>query len=308
MLIATDQQVLLFNTKDNDVVPIPLVSANTTPIIDMTASLAAAWVGGGDVVIGRGGELGRLQTDLEEKVTSLRILSEEPLVLLVGTEPAHLYQITGDGLVEPLETFDQVEGRDAWGTPWGGPASVRCLADHGKWLYADIHVGGIVRSGDGGETWAPIKTGIHQDVHQIATHPSAPEGLYANTANGVFISEDRGDSWRHAVDGLATRYGRAIAVDHEDANVLLASVSLGPHQGEGRLYRSTDAGASWRHVSRGFPPYIEGNIDTACLAFAGVDRAWVAVERTLYRSDDLGESWTEAWEAEAPIRALAARV
>ncbi len=305
MLIATDQQVLLLNTKDSDVVPTPLVTTDTIPVIDMTASLAAAWVGSGDVVLGRGGELGRLQTELEEKVTSLRILSEEPLVLLAGTEPAKLYRITGDGLVEPLEGFDRVDGRDSWDTPWGGPASVRCLADHGKCLYADIHVGSIVRSVDGGQNWAPVDDGIHRDVHQVVTHAAKPERVYANTADGVFISEDRGDSWRHAVDGLATRYGRAIAVDKEDPDLLLASVSLGPHQGEGRLYRSTDAGASWRHVSRGFPPYIEGNIDTFCLAFSGVDRAWAAVEQTLYRSDDLGESWTEAWEAEAPIRALA---
>ena len=95
-------------------------------------------------------------------------------------------------------------------------------------------------------------------------------------------------------------------MDGEDPDLLLASVSLGPHQGEGRLYRSTDAGASWRHVSGGFPPYVEGNIDTLCLAFAGVDRAWAAVEQILYRSDDLGQTWTEAWEAEAPIRSLAA--
>ena len=306
MLIATDQQVLLLNTKENDVVPAPLVSSDTAPVIDMTASLVAAGVGGGDVVVGRGQELGRLHTDLEEKVTCLRILCEEPLVLLVGTEPAHLYRITGDGLVEPLEGFDRVEGRAEWGTPWGGPACVRSIADHGKWIYADIHVGSIVRSADGGNTWEPVGNGIHPDVHQVVTHPAEPERVYANTADGVFVSDDRGHNWRHAVDGLATRYGRAIAVDHEDPQLMLASVSLGPHQGEGRLYRSTDGGAGWRHVSRGFPPYIEGNIDTFSLAFGGVDRAWVAVEQTLYRSDDLGETWTEAWEAEVPIRALAA--
>ncbi|MBT3345015.1 MAG: hypothetical protein HN712_12490 [Gemmatimonadetes bacterium] len=306
MLIATDQQVLLHSTKDIDVVPAPLLSTDAAAIIDMTPALAAAWVGGGDVVLGRGGELGRLNTGLEEKVTSLHILCEEPLVLLAGTEPARLFRITGDGLVEPLEGFDRVEGRDSWDTPWGGPAAVRSIASHGKWLYVDIHVGGIVRSGDNGETWSPVQDAIHRDVHQVLTHSGRPERIYANTAQGPYMSEDRGDSWSHAVVGLATRYGRAIAVDSEDPDLMLASVSLGSHQGEGRLYRSTDAGTSWRHVSRGFPPFVEGNIDTFCLAFGGVDRAWAAVDRTLYRSDDLGESWTEAWEAEVPIRALAA--
>lgn len=307
MLIATEQQVLLHNTTEIDVVPAPIVATEAAAIIDMTPSLAAAWVGGGDVIFARGSDVGRLNTGLEEKVTSLHILCEEPLVLVVGTEPAKLFRITGDGLVEPMEGFDRVEGRESWDTPWGGPASVRSIASHGKWLYADIHVGSIVRSGDAGETWEPVHDSIHRDVHQVLTHPDRPERVYANTADGPFVSQDRGRSWQHAVSGLATRYGRAIAVDSEDPDLLLASVSLGPHQGEGRLYRSTDGGTSWRHVSRGFPPFIEGNIDTACLAFAGVDRAWAAVDRILYRSDDLGESWTEAWEAEVPIRALASR-
>jgi photosystem II stability/assembly factor-like uncharacterized protein len=187
---------------------------------------------------------------------------------------------------------------------------VRCLADaEGGWLYADIHVGSIVRSGDRGETWEPVAATIHRDVHQIVTCPKSPDRLYANTADAVFVSQDRGSSWHHCAEGLGARYGRALAVHEQDPDLLLASLSRGPHEGEGRLYRSIDGGVSWQHVTAGFPPFIEGNIDTFCVAFGAAeaaDRAWAAEGERLYRSEDRGETWRRVWEAPAVITAVAA--
>ncbi|MEE2659471.1 MAG: hypothetical protein VX733_13275 [Candidatus Latescibacterota bacterium] len=273
--------------------------------MDLTRQTAAAWLGGGDVAVVREGELARLHTELDsDDVQCLRVVSDEPLVMLVGTEPAHLFRVTGDGLAVRVESFDRMGGRDQWSTPWGGPAAVRSLADSGRSLYADIHVGSIARSSDNGDSWEPVRGDIHPDVHQVATCSAAPDRIYANTADAIFISEDRGDSWRHSVEGFVSRYGRAVAVHPRDPDLLLASVSRGPHKGEGRLYRSADGGESWEHVRGGFPPFVEGNIDTFCLGFDD-DCAWAAVSNTLYRSDDYGVRWQECWEAPAEIRAIA---
>ena len=150
---------------------------------------------------------------------------------------------------------------------------MRSLAAAEGWLYVDIHVGSIVRSGDRGTTWEPVDAAIHRDVHQVVTCPKAPERVYANTADAVFVSDDRGSTWRHCADGVGARYGRAIAVHDDDPDLLLASLSRGPHEGEGRLYRSVDGGVSWRHLTTGFPPFVEGNIDTACVAFGSGEAA-----------------------------------
>src|SRR5437867_4622596 len=47
--------------------------------------------------------------------------------LLVGTEHAHLLRLTNAGLA-PVESFERIEGRAAWYTPWGDPADVRSIA------------------------------------------------------------------------------------------------------------------------------------------------------------------------------------
>jgi hypothetical protein len=308
MLIMTSQQVFLADDTGAGE-PVPLHGVSQPAAIDETASTAAVWLQGGEVLLLRPEvEAVRLTTELDADVRCLRILSEEPLVMLVGTEPAHLYRVTGDGSAEGLEGFDQVDGRSTWDTPWGGPPAVRSLADVEGCLYADIHVGSIVRSSDNGETWEPVESSLHRDVHQVVTCPTLPSRVYANTADAVWISDDRGDSWRHCVDGVASRYGRALAVHSADPDLLLASISRGPHGGEGRLYRSEDGGFSWRHVTGGFPPFVEGNIDTFCVVFGvgdAADQAWAAESADLYRSDDRGVSWRRAWSAPQDITALA---
>lgn len=310
MLITTEAQTFLVDDAGTGE-PVPMREALAPAAVDETTNLTVVWLPGGDVILLRPDvDTLRLSTGLEADVRCLRLLSVEPFVLIVGTVPAHLYRVTGDGTAELLEGFDQVEGRHTWDTPWGGPAMVRCLADaEGGWLYADIHVGSIARSGDRGETWEPVAATIHRDVHQIVTCPKAPERLYANTADAVFVSQDRGSNWRHCVDGLGARYGRALAVHEQDPDLLLASLSRGPHEGEGRLYRSIDGGTSWQHITAGFPPFIEGNIDTFCVAFGAAeaaDRAWAAEGERLYRSEDRGETWRRVWEAPAVITAIAA--
>ena len=80
-------------------------------------------------------------------------LGPTPHGVLVGTSEAHLLHLSG-GDLERVDAFEDVDGRDEWYTPWGGPPDVRSLAhDAAGALYVNVHVGGIVRSRDGGRSW-----------------------------------------------------------------------------------------------------------------------------------------------------------
>ena len=73
--------------------------------------------------------------------------------VLVGTSEAHLSKLADNGF-EPVSSFDHAEGRDAWFTPWGGPPAVRSMStDPDGAIYANVHVGGVLRSRDGGRSW-----------------------------------------------------------------------------------------------------------------------------------------------------------
>ena len=304
MLILTEDAVYLAD----EAAPVP----EPVRVLDETAVAGQAWGEGGVVAIpdgeiaciGIGGD-GRMESGIGDEICCLHLLSGDPLVLLIGTEPPHLYRMERGQPARRIESFDRLAARDEWYTPWGGPAAVRSLAGSGADVYADIHVGSIMRSADGGESWEPVTPDLHEDVHQVAVCPAAPERVYANTADAVFVSGDRGESWEPRSGGLPSRYGRAIAVHPADPDCLLASVSRGPHaEGTGKLFRSDDAGRSWAHVREGFPEAARDNVDTFKVAFDAAPVAWAAVEERLYRSGDRGRGWEAVWSAPSGIRAI----
>src|SRR6266536_2481267 len=98
-------------------------------------------------------------------------LASTPNGLLIGTAQAHLLRFHGDTL-EPVESFETVDGREAWHTPWGDPADVRSIAVAlDGTIHVNVHVGGVVRSRDAGHSWAPT-VDIDVDVHQVIAHPT----------------------------------------------------------------------------------------------------------------------------------------
>jgi photosystem II stability/assembly factor-like uncharacterized protein len=171
------------------------------------------------------------------------------------------------------------------------------------WVYADIHVGSIMRSRDNGGSWEPVTPELHRDVHEVNTSRSDPERVFANTYNSVFVSYDRGESWVHRNGVLNSRYGRGIAVHPSDPDMVLCGVSDGPHGDDvhGQLYWTDDAGEEWVHVEEGFPNSTRKNIDTFHIAFFGKNTAWVTDENKLYLSEDSGRSFELLWEAPEEI-------
>ena len=239
-------------------------------------------------------------------IECLIILDSAVRSFFAGTEGPHIFRYDSEGS-EQIESFEKLDARKDWYTPWGGPASVRSFAQSsGGVVYADIHVGSIARSEDGGRNWEMVTPDLHEDVHQVATCPAAGDTVFANTADAVYTSEDRGRSWNHRSTGLPERYGRAIAVHPEEPDCLLATVSRGPGSDVGgTLHRSTDGGRSWTHVTDGFPKATPGNIDTFQIAFDHDGRGWAVVDTELYLSEDRGETWMVIWSAPEPIARIA---
>lgn len=214
----------------------------------------------------------------------LRCLLATPDRVLAGTADAGLVDLR-NGRLEPVEGFEAAPGREAWYTPWGGPPDTRSLAaaDDGI-LYANVHVGGILRSDDRGRSWQPT-IDVDADVHQVAC---AGPLVLAATAYGLAVSDDRGASWSWRTEGLHARYARAVAVA---GDTVLVSVSQGPGGRQAGLYRGGVGvdGALERCVD-GLPETFAGNVDTGCLLADG--RVVAASDGVgLYWSTDAGGSW-----------------
>lgn len=209
--------------------------------------------------------------------------------VFVGTSEAHLLLLEGDELSR-VEGFDRVRSREEWFTPWGGSPEVRSLAEGpGGTLHVNVHVGGIVRSLDGGATWEPT-IAIHADVHQVLTHPEREDLVLAPCARGLALSDDGGKTWRHQTHGLHATYCEAASLA---GDVVLMCASDGPFSRHAVMYRAELAGDELRfnESTNGLPQSFGANIDTGCLSAAGSDVA-VGTERgELYVSADAGAAW-----------------
>ncbi len=211
--------------------------------------------------------------------------------LLVGTESARLAWLS-KGTLKFIDSFDKVPERSLWKTPWGGPPDVRSLAvSSDGTIYANVHVGWIVRSRDGGKTWKNLCEGLEMDVHQVSTHPSNPTIVFAATAEGFYLSKDYGETFSHQADGMPYRYQRACTC-FPDRNVYLLSTSRGPHgYAEARIYRSEDEGKHWEPVN-GLPKGISSNINTFQIIIVRDGNALVIVEdASVYETNDYGMNW-----------------
>jgi hypothetical protein len=308
MIIATLSSVYKFAGNDSGRKPTKVLEDQEIRRVIEGTKLDIVALADGGLLIVDGDEVDRLNMGIHDRIDSLCLINEIPIELLIGTTPPYLFKVQGnDRQAERVKTFDNLEVRSQWYTPWGGPAAVRSLAStHDGWVYADIHVGSIMRSPDQGKSWAPVTPTLHVDVHQVATSPASDERVYANTYLAVYISYDRGVSWVHRSKDLNNRYGRGIAIHPENPDILLCGVSDGPSGANvhGQLYHTLDAGVTWTHVTKGFPYATRKNIDTFHIAFAGNDIAWVCDEENLYISKDGGEHWELYWKAPEEILML----
>jgi hypothetical protein len=219
--------------------------------------------------------------------------------VVVGTSGAHLLKL-GSGGLTLLDGFEEAEGRDQWYTPWGGPPATRSLsADQDGWLFANVHVGGILLSKDGGHSWTPT-IDIHTDVHQVLAHPEDPSVVLAAAGTGFARSDDRAGAWTFSNEGLHAQYCRAVAVA---GSVVLVTASRS-HRGErGAVYRRAEGG--WERCLLGLPEWFDGNVDSHCLAASGSDVALGAPDGSVFVSSDAGTSWRETGSRLPPISAVA---
>jgi photosystem II stability/assembly factor-like uncharacterized protein len=218
--------------------------------------------------------------------------------LYAGCEPSALY-VRRDG--EPwreLAALRELPSAPTWSFP------PRPWTSHVRWIAPSPHdpavvlvgieLGGLMRTTDGGETWADHRPGAERDVHQLAWHPIEPGRAYEAAGGGAAWSRDGGDTWEPADDGRDRHYTWALAVDPADPDRWYVSAAPGPFEAHGdrparaALYRRQGGGA-WEELDLGLPRPLE----TMPYALAWTDGRLVAGLRDgrLLESDDRGDTW-----------------
>lgn len=220
-------------------------------------------------------------------------------VIYVGTDDARLLRVGNRGAMEQLRGFDAVAGRDKWyagaavvdGQLVGPPLGVRSITatSDGAVLLANVHVGGIPRSTDGGATWQPT-IDIDNDVHEVRAHPDLPDVVAAAAAAGLCTSHDGGATWQIEREGLHAVYCSAVGFTGED---VLVAASADHFAAQGGIYRRRLAGtAPLVTVGGGLPKWLDGIADTGCISTRGSAVAIADRKGNLYLSADMAHSWS----------------
>jgi hypothetical protein len=199
-----------------------------------------------------------------------------------------MVRIGANGKAERLNGFDSVPGRSEWfaGGPPLGVRSLTATAD-GAAILAAVHVGGIPRSSERGESWTPTIP-IGHDVHEVRAHPSLPNTVAAAAAVGLCVSQDGGRNWDVLSEGLELTYSLAVAVLHDE---VLFSIQDGPFAKRSQVWRWRIGSEHVEQVRDGLPEWLKGKVDTGWIATGGGRAAIVDGGGNLWLSRAGASGW-----------------
>jgi photosystem II stability/assembly factor-like uncharacterized protein len=238
--------------------------------------------------------------------------------LYIGTGPAAVFKSTDHGehwtFCEQLHTLPET-------IHWTFPnpphiAHVKglglCLEDPNL-VFGAIEEGWLIRSKDGGATWTTLQSGTEIDSHTVSVMPNDRRVLVSASGNGIYRSEDLGDHFVPANDGLTRSYVSQIALHESEPNVLFtaaAEVPPGkwrrPEGANSQFFRSDDQGRSWKALAGGLPQNMKAapRATTGCPDRAGSFLVGMN-DGSIWMTADHGESFKQIATGLPPIYGLA---
>ncbi len=233
--------------------------------------------------------------------------TDDGVKLYAGTEPARLFESDDlGGTWRELTTLGAVPSACEWTFP-APPhhAHVKNVAidprDPRK-IYAGVEVGGLFKSGDGGQSWKEL-SGFYADVHRVVIRPSEPEWIYLCTGDGMYYSRDGGLNWDHlTTNAMRIAYPDPLLIHPKNESLLFMAGAISTpgtwrktHTADSRIGRSRDGGKNWQILHQGLPEHIRGNVEALAMEVWNGSTALFAgtSDGDVFQSDDEGEHWNK---------------
>ena len=247
------------------------------------------------------------------RVSDVAVHPQQPKIMYVATASGGLWKTeTAGTLWEPI--FD-TEGSYSIGCVTLDPANPNVV-----WVgtgennsQRSVAFGdGVYKSLDGGQNWENVGLETSEHIGMIAIDPRdsnvvyvAAQGPLWNSGGerGLYKTTDGGATWERVLHVSDDTGINEVHLDPRDPDVIYAPayqrrrhvwtlVNGGP---ESAIYKSTDAGATWRKLTEGLPKVDMGKIGMD-VSPADPDVVYAVIEAQrdaggFYRSTDRGESW-----------------
>jgi photosystem II stability/assembly factor-like uncharacterized protein len=200
-------------------------------------------------------------------VWSILFHPQHPQILYLGTAPAAIYRSDNGGDSWKRLSIIETAGMVNMGFP---TRVIRLAADpsHPDEIYAGLEVGGVIRSLDGGATWSDCT----QELLKLAEQAHLKSRIGSDTE----------------IEGMMDSH--ALAVSAARPGTVFLATRMG-------LFCSSDQGRTWKDMQVGrFSPLtyardVQVAPHDANTLYAALSPAARSRDGSLYRSQDLGQTW-----------------
>lgn len=247
------------------------VARRTGPTARPLSLGANNWVQLGPTVIpdGQGSSTSGARVNVTGRITGIVVHPTQPLTIYLAAAGGGVWKTVDGGVTWVAKSDNEVSLAIG--------ALAMAPSDHDR-LYAgtgegsifyfaqkrpltasneDDHGVGVLRSSDGGNTWAHVGAAnlTGAAFYRIAVHPTNSDVLFGATTNGLMRSQDGGATWTAITSGLPALSDSVISctdVAYDPANANRAWCAF---WGSG-IYRTDDANAAtptWSPLTSGLP-------------------------------------------------------
>ncbi len=256
--------------------------------------------------------------------------ADEPGVLWCGTLPGGLFRSADHGTSwQMVRSLWDHPKRRMWmggGAELPGIHSIIVDPRNSRRVWIAVSTGGIWITEDGGETWQQRGEGmradhvppelthdpIAQDVHCLVQCPAAPDRMWVQHHNGIFVSSDEGRSFTEIKNVNPSVFGFAVAVHPREPDTAwfvpeIKDEKRIPRDGRLVVTRTRDGGKTFDILTKGLPQEHAYDVvyrHALALDATGDRLVFGSTTGGLWVSEDQGDNWTGITHTLPPIYAV----
>lgn len=256
--------------------------------------------------------------------------ADEPGVLWCGTLPGGLFRSTDDGgswqFVRSLWDHPLRKQWTGGGADLPGIHSICIDPRNSKHVSIAVSTGGVWRTEDAGESWELRGNGMRaeymppemahepvaQDVHCLAQCPAAPDRMWVQHHNGMFVSSDEGRTFSELTDVKPSAFGFPVVVHPRNPDTAwfvpeIKDEKRIPVDGKLVVIRTRDGGNRFETLTRGLPQSHAYDVvyrHALAIDETGDRLAMGSTTGGLWVSEDQGDSWACVSHTLPPVYAV----
>ncbi|MBI1207741.1 MAG: exo-alpha-sialidase [Azospirillum sp.] len=255
---------------------------------------------------------------------------DQPGVLWCGTLPGGLFRSTDHGASWQLcrSLWDEPKRRqwNGGGADLPGIHSVCVDPTQSHRVWIAVSTGGIWFTEDSGETWQPRGNGLRaeyvppelthepnaQDVHCLVQCAAAPERMWVQHHNGIFVSSDHGRTFAEISDAAPSGFGFPVVVHPREPDTAwfvpeIKDEKRIPRDGRLVVSRTRDGGKSFELLSDGLPQTHAYDVvyrHALAIDASGDRLAFGSTTGGLWVSENQGDRWSMVSHTLPPVYAV----